>query len=315
MLIDSTHYESLRTLHFPDNENIDLIDHLGGFDATLKNLVLDTLVARKFPNSIYLQYCVDPILKNQYKTIDIKFSTRLQDPISLAHFDAYNIHPDINYKNFICSFNGTSHVGRKLLVSILQKFKYFDPMYCSKNFSYSTEVIDGHINDYVNHDSFYNKFFISDDSQEFFQTKYSFGHGRYNHGNNIYTLENRLTESFLQIVSETMATSYYPFVTEKFLYSVVTRGLFLSYAQPGWHSHVEKYYGFKKYTKLFDYRFDNIENPVERLIELITMISKFEKLTPVEWHDLYLLEQDTIEYNYDHYFSKKYLKHLQQYES
>jgi hypothetical protein len=45
------------------------------------------------------------------------------------------------------------------------------------------------------------------------------------------------------------------------------------------------------------------------------MISKFEKLTPVEWHDLYLLEQDTIEYNYDHYFSKKYLKHLQQYES
>ena len=110
-----------------------------------------------------------------------------------------------------------------------------------------------------------------------------------------------------------MATSYYPFVTEKFLYSVVTRGLFLSYAQPGWHSHVEKYYGFKKYTKLFDYRFDNIENPVERLIELITMISKFEKLTPVEWHDLYLLEQDTIEYNYDHYFSGAYHEQLNKY--
>ena len=135
MLIDTTRYESLKTLHFPDNENIDLIDHLGGFDATLRNLILDVLVARKFPNAIYLQYCVDQILKNQYKTIDIKFSTRLQDTINLAHFKAYNIHPDINYKNFICSFNGTSHVGRKLLVSILQKFKYFDPMYCSKNFS------------------------------------------------------------------------------------------------------------------------------------------------------------------------------------
>lgn len=315
MLIDSTQYESLRTLHFPDNENIDLIDHLGGFDATLKNLVLDILVARKFPNAIYLQYYVDPNLKNQYKTLDINFSSDLQDYINFAKFQAYGTHPDINYKNFICSFNGYPHVSRKLLVSILQKFKYFNPSYCSKNFSYSTDVIDGHINDYVNDDSFYNKFFISDDSQEFFQTKYSIGHGRYDQGSNVYTLEHQLTESFLHIVSETMATSYYPFVTEKFLLSVVTRGLFLSYAQPGWHSHVEKYYGFKKYTKLFDYRFDNIENPVERVIELMTMISKFQKLTPVEWHDLYLIERDTIEYNYDHYFSKKYLMHLKQHEN
>ena len=313
MLINSAHYESLRTLHFPDNENIDLIDHLGGFDATLKNLVLDVLVARKFSNTIYLQYCVDPILKNQYKTIDIKFSTRLQDPISLAHFNAYNIHPDINYKNFICSFNGSAHVSRKLLVAIIHRFGWFDPQYSSKNFVFSSDVLNGHIFDIVqNQERFWSKFFIDQDTEEFFQTKYSFGHERYDHGKNIYTLENRLTESFLQIVSETMATSYYPFVTEKFLYSVVTRGLFLSYAQPGWHSHVEKYYGFKKYTKLFDYRFDNIKNPVERLVELITMISKFSILSTDDWVDLYLLEQDTIEFNYDHYFSGNYLTKLEQ---
>ena len=311
MLIDSARYESLKTLHFSDNENIDLIDHLGGFDANLKNPVLDVLVARKFPNAIYLQYYVDPILKKQYKTIDINFSSKLQDSINFSRHKAYNTHPDINYKNFICSFNGTPHVSRKLLVSILQKFKYFNPMYCSKNFSYSTDVLDGHINDYVNDNSFYNKFFIGNDSLDFFQTKYSFGHERFDHGNNIYTLENKLTESFLHIVSETMATSYYPFVTEKFLYSVVTRGLFLSYAQPGWHSHVEKYYGFKKYTKLFDYRFDDIKNPVERLIELITMISKFSVLSTADWHDLYQIEQDTIEYNYNHYFSNDYKRHLE----
>ena len=102
-------------------------------------------------------------------------------------------------------------------------------------------------------------------------------------------------------------------MTEKFLYSIVTRGLFLAYAQPEWHQHLEKYYGFKKYTQLFDYRFDSIQNPVERLTELMTMISKFSLLTPHEWHDLYLLEQDTIEYNYDHYFSGDYLKCLKQY--
>ena len=111
-----------------------------------------------------------------------------------------------------------------------------------------------------------------------------------------------------------MATSYVPFVTEKFLYSVITRGLFLAYAQPGWHDHVEKYYGFKRYTKLFDYHFDSIQNPVERLVELMTMISKFSVLSSDDWKDLYLLEQDSIEYNYNHYFSGNYLNCLKQYE-
>jgi hypothetical protein len=111
-----------------------------------------------------------------------------------------------------------------------------------------------------------------------------------------------------------MATSYCPFVTEKFLYSIVTRGLFLAYAQPGWHDHVEKYYGFKRYTKLFDYRFDAIQNPVERLIELMSMISKFSMLSITDWTDLYLLEQETIEYNYNHFFSGDYLKLLKLYE-
>lgn len=110
-----------------------------------------------------------------------------------------------------------------------------------------------------------------------------------------------------------MATSYYPFVTEKFLYSVVTRGLFLAYAHPGWHEHLEKYYGFKRYTKLFDYTFDTIQNPVKRLVELMTMISKFSFLSSDDWRDLYLLQQDEVEFNYDHYMSKAYMKDLHQY--
>jgi hypothetical protein len=205
-------------------------------------------------------------------------------------------------------------VSRRLLVSILKRFGYFNTNYCSKNFSYSTNVLDGHVTDYVDDNSFYRKFFISPLSEEFFQKINSFGHVRYDHKNNIYNLENIITKSFLHIVSETIATSYYPFVTEKFLYSVVTRGLFLAYAHPGWHDHLEKYYGFKRYTKLFDYRFDAIENPVERLIELMSIISKFSKLSSDDWRDLYLLQQDEIEYNYNHYFSGDYLKHLKQYE-
>jgi hypothetical protein len=107
-----------------------------------------------------------------------------------------------------------------------------------------------------------------------------------------------------------MSTSYYPFVTEKFLYSVVTRGLFLSYAQPGWHNHLENYYGFKKYDKIFDYSFDTVECPIDRLLTLMSILSKFSILSKADLHDLYLMEHDTIEYNYNNYFSNAYLERL-----
>jgi hypothetical protein len=289
-----------------------LTDHLGGFDSDLHNPVIDHIALKKFTNKFYTQYCG---LKNIYKDVDINFSPELQYQINFRSLSQYNIHPEHNFKNFICSFNGSDHVSRKFLVSILNRFGWFNTTYCSKNFSFYTDVVDGHLTDYVDNISLYRKFFISADSTEFFQTQYSFGHVRFDHRKNIYKLENKLTESFLHIVSETMATSYHPFVTEKFLYSIVTRGLFLAYAQPGWHDHVEKYYGFKRYTKLFDYRFDSIQNPVERLIELMCMISKLSILSLDDWKDLYLLEQETIEYNYDHYFSGRYLEHLKIYEN
>jgi hypothetical protein len=179
---------------------------------------------------------------------------------------------------------------------------------------FTRDKLDGHIVDYVGDQyNFYCKFFIADDSDVFFNKINSFGHVQYDHKQNIYNLESKLTQSFLHIVSETMATSSVPFVTEKFLYSVVTRGLFLSYAQPGWHEHLEKYYGFKRYTNLFDYEFDLVRNPMKRLVKLMEMISKFNFLTPDEWKDLYQIEQETIEYNYHHYFSQDYLKCLAKY--
>lgn len=299
-------------------ELVTLTDHLGGYSSDMTNIVFDCLdkIAKNSSKKITVRYhsMVSHTTNTHYLNLDIKFDADLQNKLNLDKFLNYNIHPEINFKNFICSFNGSAHVSRKLLVAVLDRFKYFNPAYCSKNFSYSTDVLDGHIKDYVGDKSnFYRKFFIPTENKEFMQTKYSFGHVRFDHAHNIYNLENKLTESFLHIVSETMATSYYPFVTEKFLYSVVTRGLFLAYAQPGWHNHLEKYYGFQKYTKLFDYRFDSIENPVERLIELMSMISKFSALSTDDWQDLYIIQKDEIEYNYNHYFSGNYLMHLKQY--
>lgn len=292
---------------------IKIQDHLGGFDNNYQNLILDRI--NKFARdqqrriTVHTSYILEPCVTKHYEWLEFKliiFSGWKQ-------FEHYHTHPALTFQNFVCSFNGTPHVSRKLLVSALKKFNYFDQQYCSKNFSFSPDVLDGHIYNYVDSRSiFYNKFFSFD--ADFLESVYSFDYDRYNHKQNIYNLENKLTQNFLQVVSETMATSSVPLITEKFLYSVVTRGLFLSYAQPGWHTHLEKYFGFRRYTKIFDYRFDTISNPVERLVEMMCMISKFSVLTSDEWNDLYLLEHDTIEYNYDHYFSGAYLQGLQQYE-
>lgn len=296
-----------------------LEDHLNGFDQKFNNPILKTIddysKANKKRTIVYYHQILDTPIKEKYSALDLRFNFANAHSMLWEQFESYNQHPEINYNNFVCSFNGSDHVSRKLLVAILERFGYFNSDYCSKNFVFTTNKLDGHITDYViNQDNFYRKFFITDNSDVFFNTVNSFGHVQYNHKQNIYNLESKITQSFLHIVSETMATSYVPFVTEKFLYSVVTRGLFLAYAQPGWHEHLEKYYGFKRYTKLFDYRFDNIQNPVKRLVELMSMISKFSILSIDEWKDLYEMEKDTIEYNYNHYFSQDYLKCLEKYE-
>jgi len=155
----------------PTDETLVLIDHLSGFTQNLNNDVLTYLSDCKYKNKILTQYIVTEQLKNQFFNLDLAFALDLQYQINLQNFENYTVSLDVNYKNFICSFNGTPHVSRKLLVSILKKFEYFNPAYCSKNFSFTTDVIDGHIGDYVgNRDNFYRKFFISANAEDFFQT-------------------------------------------------------------------------------------------------------------------------------------------------
>jgi len=303
-------YTELDSLHTLPNI-FKIQDHLDGYDKNLKNLCFEKLKHSTY--TIVVHEVIQNEVKKNYPNLTFVFDANYQDCLNLRHFENYNIHPEVDYQNFVCSFNGTNHVGRQLLVSALNKFGYFNNDYCSKNFKNDGNVIDGNIYSHAKKSKFYNKFF--DRTDEFNQLINSFGHVAFQHDKNIYNLENKLTQSFLNIVSESIAESYHPFVSEKFLYSIVTRGLFLAYAQPGWHAHIAKYYGFKLYTNLFDYRFDSITNPVERLVELMTMISKFSKLTTDEWHDLYLIEQDNIEFNYAHYFSKDYLKELKKYEN
>jgi hypothetical protein len=294
-----------------------LVDHIGGFSQDFQNEILNHLdiQASQRQNILDVTYhqVLEPDVKNLYPHLKIHFDAGMQNSRNFTSFVNYRYHPELVFKHLICSFNGSEHVSRKLLVAMLERFGLFDPSTCSKNMSFSISSLDGHLKDLVGEkEQFYRKFFIHDSSADFFGKIYSFGHVRFDHKKNIYNLQQPLAQSFVHVVSESLSTSYVPYVTEKFLYSVVTRGLFLSYAQPRWHWHLEKYYGFKPYKKIFDYGFDFIDNPVHRLLTLISMIAKFRILTTDELHDLYELEKDTIEYNYDHYFSGSYVKIMDQ---
>lgn len=295
-----------------------LYDHLGGFGPDKRNRILDYLNDRaKSDNrviNLFLDYDPRQFASN-YKNLEMGYalySGRANSEKLLNKFIDYKEHPVLDFKNFVCSFNGHPHMSRWLLTSLLKKFNWFSPAYCTQNFVLEPDKIDGCIQSLVpNEDRFYRKFFVHTDILE----EHSINYERFDHLTNVKTLETPLTQSFLHLVSETMATSYCPIMTEKFYYSIVTRGLFLAFAPPNWHKTIEDVCGFKLYSRLFDYGFDKIENPVKRLIEMTSMISKFSHLSMNDLHDLYLMELDTINYNYDHFMGGAIWTHIEQVSS
>jgi len=310
---DKYDYLILGNINLNNVDSLDVYDHLNGFDKDLNNKLLESLSKQNFSKRINVQYTfVDEIFK-KYPTLDLNFSLGMENEMIFRHFHTYNVHPLLNYKNFICSFNGSSHVSRQLLTSVLEHFGVFSNKFCTKNFKTSSSQVIEHLNNLGlsnNEIKLLRKFFIT--SNEFCNTQYTFKYERFKHGNNIFNLENKITQSFVHLVSETMSTSYHPFITEKFLYSIVTRGLFVTYGQPNWHQHLKEFYGFKLYENIFDYSFDLESNPVKRLIKIMEMLLKFKTLSFNDLHELYELEKDAIEYNYNHYFSKQYEVHVKQ---
>lgn len=302
-------YNQLFSMEIP--QQIWVGDHLDGFDNTYRNKIFDRLSQAQKNVTVYTGYIVNQQVRHNYPNLDIRYRLLTWMWESLL---SYSDNKPIVYNNFICSFNGTGHVSRQLLSSCLNKMGWFSPEYSTKQFVVDYQTVDGNIQQLSppGTERFYRKFILSDADQDFHTQIYGTeSYKRPDHLTNLSQLHQRLASSFVHIVSETMATSYHPFVTEKLLYSVVTRGLFVGYAQPRWHQWISEYYGFKLYNKIFDYSFDTIDNPIQRLVALVGMIAKFQNLSTHDWHDLYLIEQDSIEYNYNHYRSRGYIKTLE----
>lgn len=313
--------KSYDTFSIEPGVDLYLADHLNGFSRDLTNPILDRIhdsVNDKV--NVYLEYIVNEQIRENYPKLNLKFNLGMHnDNNYFDNFVTYDSFvPPIRFPkrdhlwdNFVCSFNGTKSIGRMLLVSALNRAGLFDERYCSKNFSYDAQEIVSELNSGIS-DSDRIKLLFFDHEQPtcLGHRLFNFRYTRFDHQLNYYTLKPLILKSFVHVVSETASNSYYPFVTEKFLYSVICKGLFVAYAQPGWHDHLEKKFGFKKYNKIFDYTFDTIEDPIERLLALITMLSKYSKMSPNDWSVLYHLEKDAINYNYNHYYHGKYKSFL-----
>lgn len=294
---------------------IDLHDHLGGFDKNYRNPFYDRIHSRATEDGVrpvikYTQFLPTEV-QEQYPNLDIKFWLNPFQRQNLAQFMSYRCPPLVNYQNFICSFNGIGHVSRQFLTAALGQRRWFNARTCSKNFRMTVDSLDGHLQHYAgDNERLLRKFFIYENCDELFRSEHTFGHNRSDHRTNVENLSGIITSCFVNVVSETVATSYASFVTEKCLYSVTTRGLFVGYAPLHWHRDLEKYYGILPYNKIFNYAFDSVTNPVERLVELCGMLSKFERLSKADLTDLYDMERDTIEHNYDQYYSGAFLKRI-----
>jgi hypothetical protein len=297
-------------------DSVRIIDHLMGFDQDyncdfLSDLAIQTLHRR----TIATEYIFDKAVIEKYNKFDFVFdiNTWYQEN-NIKNIQCFETVEKKNFQNFICSFNHSPHVSRLLLTSALHHYEFFDPGTCSKHFTMFPNDILGYLYDFVgNKANWYSMFFNNNRATqipEFYGSIFQFGRVSADHGRNQQILRNKIDHCFLHVVSETMATSYQPFVTEKFLYSVAQKGLFLAYAQPRWHRHVEHYFGFRRYNKIFNYDFDNVRNPVDRLLAMLDMISRFKKLTVKEWNNLYKIEQETIDFNFEHFKSGQYLTHL-----
>ena len=118
-----------------------------------------------------------------------------------------------------------------------------------------------------------------------------------------------MSGSGLTLVSETMATSSVPFVTEKFLYPVLAARPWLAYAQPGWHAEISDLCGFKLYPDI-DYGFDSIQDPVLRLMSLISTVKDLISQWQYRWSEFHESCWAVTEWNQAWYLSGNYIQQL-----
>ena len=305
-----------------------LIDHLFGFDSNFENQLLRAFDDLAQPITIHTEYILDDQVKRKYPNLDIRFAapTMIQGN-NLLVVDRYakmvdrDLPTDVKV-NFLSSFNKAPHPGRIWLVLWLYDLGWFNDEYCSKHFEIVSTPREGLAwspipdevlylySKYIGND--YHLFLKSHTRNQFLKKIIKFGDQHHTTAkDDVKILANFNQKSFVNLVAETAPTNSIPFPTEKSLYPIVHKTLWVAYAPPGHHKFMFEKFGFRPY-QCFDYAFDQEPDPVERLGKLTLMLYKFSKMTPDQWQDIYNQEKETIEFNFEHVASGSFLTLIQQ---
>jgi hypothetical protein len=278
-------------------------DHLGGFDSNFQNKFLASLPS----GTVYTEYCLPQHVKAIYPNLTIKFDSKLAT--KLNHFNNFvdcEYPPGKVFDNFLCCFNRSNHNSRQWLCWHLYTLDWFNAEYCSKNFVIPTAPPPGlTYKTHSTHDF--------SNTELFCNAIVNFGKvdAPINHQYNRSILDEKIQKSFLNLVSETVGESMVPFPTEKLLYPISNKTLWVAYAQPGYHAAIQRLFRFKIHN-CFDYSFDSITDPIKRLVALTDMLSKFTNSDT--WKDIYAQEQAVLDFNFEHCRSGNFIKHFDQFD-
>ena len=288
-----------------DENHIRMNDHCNGFDIDGENKILRTIDtwAKDKDVTVWLHQYLTEGVRRLYPNVTVKFDVDLQDALNFYRYSKFDADVDNTFEHFITCFCGKGYDGRHILSAELISEGMWDWETCTRNFDLTDT---GYI--YKKYDR--NMPIVNEDDT--YKT-HSIDYVPLEQLYNLNVLHQSIATSFINVVSETESSKHYPFVTEKFLFPILTNTLFVAHAQLGWHKQIRDIYGFQLYP-IFDYTFDDIANPVDRARALVNMLKPFQHLSKQEWIDLTKSQEHVILYNNKHLRSGNYLQSMKRWE-
>mgnify|MGYP003333232177 CR=1 FL=1 len=108
--------------------------------------------------------------------------------------------------------------------------------------------------------------------------------------------------SFFHVVTETVYFSPKLHLTEKIFKPIVCKRPFILVAAPGNLNYL-KSYGFQTFDRWIDESYDQETDHYARIEKITAEIARLCAMSPSKLHQIHREMQDTLEYNFDHFYS------------
>jgi hypothetical protein len=112
--------------------------------------------------------------------------------------------------------------------------------------------------------------------------------------------------SFLHVVTETCFWDQKKHLTEKIFKPIVLKQPFVLLGSEGNLSYLKEY-GFKTFDKWWDESYDQCKDPIQRLSKVCDIVENICKLSHHDLSDLMLEMEDTLEHNFNRFYSKQFI--------